>query len=100
MPVTTARGVHYTYEDVDHRLTQLTLPGDTIQHAVYYLHPEDRAWNPASTKGELTGPGRLEYRRYTDGGITAELTEATTAPEFLEWLQKHIQDELEEEIRR
>lgn len=100
MPRTTARGVRYSYEDVDHRLAQLTLPGDTIQHAVYYLHPDDTAWNPASTKGDLRGPGRLEYRRYTDGGVTAEMKNATTDPRFLAYLQTLIQDRLAEEVRR
>jgi hypothetical protein len=60
----------------------------------------DTAWNPASTKGDLRGPGRLEYRRYTDGGVTAEITKATTDPRFLAYLQTLIQDELAEEVRR
>lgn len=89
-----------TYEDVDRRLTANTLPWDTIQHAVYYLGPDHRAWNPTSTKSDLRGPCRLEYRRYTDGGITAEQTDAYADPRFMEWLQQRIQDELAEEVSR
>ena len=36
------------------------------------LEAGDSAWNPASTKRDIDGPGRVIYRRYPDGGIDVE----------------------------
>lgn len=52
-----------------------TQPDGPMQTARLDLASGDSAWNPASTKHVVCGPGHLIYHRYTDGGIDAVLTD-------------------------
>lgn len=63
---------HYTSDTVLGWLkTSVTQPA----RVAVTLAAEDRAWNPASTNHELTGPGTVVYTQHPDGGVDASLIE-------------------------
>ena len=53
-------------------LDVLVRPRTIVGMVAIDLEPGDSAWNPASTKRDIDGPGRVIYRRYPDGGVDVE----------------------------
>lgn len=70
--------MEYQYEQIDRQLDTVervahkTVGASRVKTRVK-LDRGDRAWNPASTKDRIPGPAIVEYTRYPDGGIDAEI---------------------------
>lgn len=58
----------YTGEDV---MKSLNATGmiDWPRIAILKLDPNETAWDPASTKREISGPALVTYFQYSDGGV-------------------------------
>jgi hypothetical protein len=60
---------------------------DSPEHprvCVIELRAHDSAWDPASTKRKLYGPGIVAYTLHTDGSVEASLAKIPTVAEFRE----------------
>jgi hypothetical protein len=67
-------------EEVARRLDpRLVNTQGLVVRAQVVLMPLDTAWNPASTRTVLHGPGVVTYTRYPDGGVTATLSGGVSA---------------------
>lgn len=51
-----------------------------VKVASVELAAGERSWNPASTKRPISGPGKVDYTFFPDGGINTQLTPAKAKP--------------------
>jgi len=69
----------YSYADIRRKAEELGLPVNTGEYfrVTITLDDGDTAVAPGSTKKVFTGPGKVQYTWWTDGGVDAEVLEGT-----------------------
>lgn len=71
--IVTNRGVTYTAVDVEARLAYGDIPG-TPQMAVFWLSRNDTVADLRFPGRDIRGPGRVEFIRYPDSGVSTSIT--------------------------